>query len=648
VGRRLGAACACLLALGALAPAASALPDARGWELVSPAEKNGGEVARPGALLGGAVLQAAAAGGAVTYSSASSFGQGAQGAPPASQYIATRTPTGWSTENITPPLLSGSYGTEPGGVPYRLFSTDLGSGLLLNGRPCRGEGEGCPVANPPLPGTDAPAGYQNYYLRDNTTGAYEALLGPADIALTAVGPEDFEVTLAGASADLRHVVLSSCAALTPDAVEVLSAEGCDPAEPNLYLWSAGSSLELVNVLPAQSQGDPGAALAARGGAVSEDGSRVYWTDLATGNLYLREGAQTKQVDAAAGGGGTFETASADGATALYAKAGHLYRYLAATETSTDLTPGGGVLGVLGASTDASRVYYQDTGGLKLWSSGNTTQVAPGAAAADPGTYPAATGAARVSADGASLLFVSEQSLTGYDNTDQASGEPDAQVFLYEASAGLLRCLSCRPDGVRPLGPSTIPGALANGQGPDATHTYKPRALVAGGNRVFFDSEDAILPADLNDAPDVYQWEAQGVGSCALPGGCVELISSGRSQQVALFVDASADGADAFFLTDRSLTAADPSAVDLYDARIGGGFPEPPPPPVPCVGDACQRLIPEPEDPTLTTLLAGRGNPAVRFHRYRRHHPKSCRKGKKRAAKRKCAKRRGKGTRRGQR
>src|SRR5207344_1893060 len=116
-------------------------------------------------------------------------------------------------------------------------------------------------------------------------------------------------------------------------------------------------------------GTPGAALAAEAGAISSDGSRVYWT--AAGNLYLREGGQTVQVDEAQGGGGTFETASADGSVAFFSKGGHLYRYLAAAKTSTDLTPGGGVTGVLGASSNGSHVYYLAGTGVALWHDGIT-------------------------------------------------------------------------------------------------------------------------------------------------------------------------------------------------------------------------------------------------------------------------------------
>jgi hypothetical protein len=591
------------------------LPDSRGWERVSPVDKNGGEVALPGTIAGGGVLQAATGGGAVTYGSEASFGPGAPGAPPASQYLATRTTGGWATENLTAPIFSASFHLSDEGVPYQLFSTDLARGLLLNGEHCRGEGSGCAVANPPLAGTDAPAGYQNYYLREG--GGYASLLTAADLADTDLDPADFDLRLAGTSPDLRHVVLSSCAALTADATEVPLGEGCDPDRQNLYEWSGGG-LGLLNILPAQSTGTPGAELAAQAGAVAGDGSRIYWADSSTGALYLREGVQTKLVDA---GPVVFQTATPDGAFAFYLEAAHLHRYDSATQVSTDLTPGGGVVGVLGASGDGSRVYYQDAGGLRLWSGGATTTVAPGADAADPGDYPPATGAARVSADGARLLFVSKAPLTGYDNIDLNTGEPDSEVFLYDAGAADLACLSCNPTNQRPLGPSTIPGARANGTAEASTHSYKPRVLAADGRRAFFESGDALVLTDANSgATDVYQWEAQGVGSCAKTGGCVALISSGRSAGGAGFVDASADGADAFFITGASLVSSDPGALDLYDARVGGGFEEPPAS-IACAGDACQPLPPEPVDPTLTTLLEGPGNPPVRYIHKKRRVPK---------------------------
>ena len=167
------------------------LLDERGWEMVSPPEKNGGAIQGPEQIHGGGVLQAAPTGeGEITYSSASSFGgYEAQGAPPASQYISRHIeakeeyrPTGRPKTSL-PPTVSGTYGNEPNGVPYQLYSPDLARALMLNGIHCRGEGTDCPVANPPLPGTGAPEGFQDYYLRDNGNGAYTALLTESNAEL---------------------------------------------------------------------------------------------------------------------------------------------------------------------------------------------------------------------------------------------------------------------------------------------------------------------------------------------------------------------------------------------------------------------------------------------------------------------------------
>lgn len=569
------------------------LPDNRAWELVSPANKGGGQVDPPESIAGGGVLQAAANGDAFSFSSIASFGDGG-GAAPGSQYLATRGSGGWGSDNLTAPLVSAGYPDSGQGVPYRLFSSDLNLGLLSNGQHCRGGASGCMVPNPPPLGSGAVAGYRNFYLRSG--GGYEALLSGSSIP--ALSPADFEVGFAGATPDLSQIVLSTCAALSAEAVEVPDGDGCDEAKPNLYLWSGGG-LKALNLLPAQSQSAPGADLAAQSGAISADGSRVYWT--LAGNLYLRDGSLTKQVDSSLGGGGTFETASADGSVAYFTKAGHLYRFVAATEALTDLTPGGGVLGVLGASADGTYLYHLTTSGLFLLH-GALTKVADGA---DPSNYPPTTGTARVAPNGKTLAFVSSESITGYDN------DGNAEVYRYDAVAEKLICASCNPTGSRPFGPSSIPGALANGEGPEATRAYKPRVLSSDGRRLFFDSADSLVAQDSDERRDVYQWEAQGSGSCQAASGCISLLSGGR-RDGGSFLDASVDGSSAFFLTADSLIAKDSGSLDVYVARIGGGFSEAVPP-VPCNGDECQGPAPGPEDPLPgTATLRGPGNPPLVF------------------------------------
>jgi hypothetical protein len=611
---------ACLVPAGA----GAALPDHRGWELVSPTEKNGGSIRAAGEVSGGGVFQAAADGESVTYSSTASFASPAQSAPPGSQYISSRVTESWSTKNVNVPSLSGSYGANPDGVPYQVFSPDLGRGLLLNGRPCRAEEGLCPVVNPPLAGTDAPTGYQNYYLRQGN--GFEALIGASDVFNSSLDPAHFTVRLAGSSGDLDHVILETCAALTTGATEVPLGSGCDPAKQNLYEWSAGSGLSLVNSAP-------GAALAAQAGAISADGSRIYFTNSNDGNLYLRDAGQLKQVDSDAAGGGAFQTASSDGGAAYFTKGGHLWHYAANTDSATDLTPAGGVVGLLNASADGAYAYYLAADGLYVWNGGSTTKAAAGA---DSSNYPPATGTTRVSEGGTRLIFVSSASLTGYDNADQKTGLPDSQVFLYDAATEELACLSCRPNGTRPIGPSMIPGAQVNGQLPGATAIYKTRVLSADGNRVFFDSADSLAPVDVNRENDVYEWQPAG-GSCANATGCIGLISDGRSAAGANFIDASNTGDDVFFVTDASLTSRDFGAFDLYDARVGGGFPEPPAA-IPCFGDACVELPSEPVDPALNTINFGPGNPKVRYFKYR--HKTGGKKCKSTAKHRRCAKKKG--------
>jgi hypothetical protein len=571
------------------------LADGRGWEMVSPIGKNGGQIQGFGGVSGGGVFQAAAAGNRVTYSSTASFGPEAQGSPRASQYLSARTGSGWSTANITGPTLSGAYGLHPDGVPYQLFSPDLAGALLFNGHRC-GEAEACPLG---------------YSLRDDTDGT----LTPS--------PEASGLHFEGADPDLRRVVLSTCAKLTPDATEVAGVGGsCNPAETNLYEWSEGA-LALINAAA-----DHHAQLAAGSGAVSADGDRVYFTAGEDSPIFLREAGQPlKSIANTVGGVGAFQTASADGSLAFYTVGGGLYRYDALSEAiSGPLATE--VLGVLGASEDGSHLYYATAAGLFLWNAGTTSPVAavPGAAQESdylpvPGTP--RTGTARVSADGTHLAFLSGVELADYENRG------DSEVYLYATADDTLTCVSCNPTGERPRGPSSIPGALANGTGPDATQAYKPRDLSADGSRLFFDSEDSLAVQDTNARPDVYEWEAGGSGTCARPGGCLNLISSGRAAEGATFIDASANGSDAFFLTDGSLVPSDPGSTDLYDAREGGGFPETTTP-LACNGDSCQSLPPEPEDPTPGTLVPGAANPPLHLpkankkpkkHQKKKHHRK---------------------------
>jgi len=200
---------------------------------------------------------------------------------------------------------------------------------------------------------------------------------------------------------------------------------------------------------------------------------------------------------------------------------------------------------------------------------------------------------RVSPNGRYLSFMSERSLTGYDNRDVNSGALDEEVFLYDTSSGKLVCASCDPTQGRPTGvfdtgevseeglgllvdrPETWGGRWLAGSVPGWTpvsenrSTYQSRYLSDSG-RLFFNSADQLVPADTNSKEDVYEYEPAGLGSCASETGCVGLLSSGRSEKESAFLDASVTGNDVFFLTAGALVAGDADTnFDVYDARVCG-------------------------------------------------------------------------------
>jgi DNA-binding beta-propeller fold protein YncE len=212
---------------------------------------------------------------------------------------------------------------------------------------------------------------------------------------------------------------------------------------------------------------------------------------------------------------------------------------------------------------------------------------------------------RVSPDGNWVTFMSDRSLTGYHNRDTVSGKLDEEVYAYggAATANKVLCVSCNPNGARPTGVFDSTNANETGEGvgllvdrpasykerwlsgslPGWTHLsisearYASRALDNSG-RVYFMSAEGLVPQDTNGKEDVYQYEPVGVGGCtgesetfqASVGGCVSLISSGKSPRESAFLDASPTGNDVFFVTAASLAPSDTDAAfDVYDASVCG-------------------------------------------------------------------------------
>jgi hypothetical protein len=202
---------------------------------------------------------------------------------------------------------------------------------------------------------------------------------------------------------------------------------------------------------------------------------------------------------------------------------------------------------------------------------------------------------RVSPNGRFLAFMSQRSLTGYDNRDVKSGVRDEEVFRYDNLAGAVVCASCNPTGARPSGvfdpigknnePSGeglgltvdrigaweghwLAGSLPGWTGAEGENAIYQSRYLSDSGRLFFNSADSLVPADGNGKEDVYQYESNLEGTCQSEHGCVSLISSGRSSRESAFLDASESGNDVFFLTAAPLVPADRDPLfDVYDARV---------------------------------------------------------------------------------
>jgi NHL repeat len=690
--------------------ASAKLPDCRAYEMVSPVDKNNSDIIPLINVNSNLVVldQSSTSGEALTYTTSQGFGD-AKSAPYSSQYIAGRGAGGWQSHGISPP--QGLSPLEIGqriDLEFRFFTDDLCAGVLRHS------------TEPPLaPG--AVKGYVNVYRRQNCAPGADTYTALTTSQPPSISPATFTPEVQAVSPNGRCTVYYADDQLTPDA-----NPGGKPAGSNRQLYeSCGEGLHLISVLPdgTASKGEASAGtsnqsqLAIRSNnltnAVSADGSRVYWTasKAGAGKLYLRVNAEQEQSKISSGGNCTqpikactidisatvggaaahFWSAAGDGSTALFTIEeaasplnGNLYAFDLASKTSTLIA--GKVAGVVGASEDASRVYFASretlTGAnaegrspsagkpnLYLFDASKSgadryrfvaTLIETDAKVITPGGELTPVNAepykriSRVSPDGRSVAFMSRASLTGYDNVDLQSGQADAEIFIYDASAdgdsGELRCVSCNPTGQRPSGRNIpVEGQLSGTWAaallpPYATELYGSRVISDDGNRVFFNSFESLVPrGDANGKADVYQWEAPGTGSCSESasafspsnGGCLSLISSGESPTDSVFLDASPSGEDVFFATASSLLPQDPGLIDIYDARAGGGYPPPEPLPAQCEGDACQGPSAAPNDPTpASSSFEGAGNPRPRATKPR------CPKGKRsvrRAGKARCVK-----------
>ncbi len=442
--------------------------------------------------------------------------------------------------------------------------------------------------------------------------------------------------------------------------------------------------------------------------ISDDGARVVFDTPSEGHLYLRENATqpqsplgahgeclvatdacTIQLDAGLAGTAEFQAANSavtrilftDGVAGAKHPNNDLYEYNAERGTLVRIASGADVVSsVIGAGEDASWLYFVGDGSLTPgaiegectrsgliheagigcdlyamhYSGGSwrTSLVAVLSPADDLDWAPPEAGyaglAARVSPNGEWLAFTSIRPLTGYDNLDRSTREPDDEVYEFNGPTGRLACASCNPAGARPHGVpgrqvDTAQGGIAGGHAlgwprtaatlpgwtasiDSSAASYQSRYLSNSG-RLFFNSSDALVPKDTNNTMDVYEYEPEGVpagehgcsrgsengGVTFKPGrdvqvegrpvqegaGCVGLISSGESPNESAFLDATESGSEVFFMTSAKLLPQDTdTSYDVYDARecttASPCLPPSVPAPPPCDNEASCRAAPTPQ------------------------------------------------------
>jgi DNA-binding beta-propeller fold protein YncE len=638
----------------------AALPDCRAYEMVSPPDKNGGDVMAYSARTRAASVEDAADPMAVTFASLAGF-DGVRGTGVATDYMGIRTAApgtnGWATHAITPPQRSLSYfGVANSQDPAYEgeLSPDLRTGIfrawsLLS----------------PAPNVDK---IENLYLRtnlrDDVAGSYQLLsdaTAPVDYSFVPpfVQPLFYAGSsprFAGASADYGHVLFESRAPLTSDAVGPINFDGW------LYEWDHGT-LRLAGILP-----DGSAASASHAGqgavsgfpalhAISADGRKIFFTVpggacgafvAMCGQLYMRvDHSTTVQLNASeravpdAGAPASYWAASGDGSRVFFTTPAaltddapidgnsKLYMYdttkpdsdphnLTYLSKPQESVPSASAPDVIGASTDGRVVYFIANGqlvagapefrnrGIFAWHDDGTPNghlEFVGALETQNDVVENLPGISlfpqrsRVTPDGMHLLF-SSNSGVGLTGYDHGVCPTDTRQCreLYVYSLS-TGALQCV--SCNPTGaPATADAFLLarSNAGASSTIIRFTRVLTDDGSKVFFSTGEALVPQDVNGKVDVYEYDTAS--------GTVHLISTGRSPSDSYLMDISPSGRDVFFTTRQQLVGWDTDDnTDLYDARIDGGVPDPQPAAPVCSGDGCQGQA----GPGLQSVLPSSGS-----------------------------------------
>jgi hypothetical protein len=671
--------------------AGAALPDCRAYEQASPADKNGLNV--EGFM---DILAASSDGSKVSFYSQAGSGIPAAGGAHQefTTLLSSRIGESWSTQRLLPPEELGTRAASIGtsqDLRYALVETariqdgEPRSGLFIIDAAdssvrqivpyeSQGGGFGGGLEEYAYDGistdgsrvffetwnhlTDDASGLDNLYMWDRDTGKVSLVgvlpgaseEGPVGGSFGGAYSWFFEPTTSRGGS-LAGLYVEALHAISPAGDQAYFTAG-ETGQLYLRRGLAGSNPSTIHVsAPEVGVDDPHGPRPAAFQEATPDGSRAFFL--------------------------SSEKLTADATSGALDEGEDLYRYDEKSEALVDVTPdptdpnGAEVRGLLGASADGSSGYFVAKG---LLASGGTlgndnlygfeedggnftitfvANLGIGAQSItrgiarnwspessfgpiiDPEGFTSKT--SRVSPDGQTLLFRNQE-----------------ELYLYSAKDTSLKCISCIPTGEQSIGPAQISTEVldANLIPRSVTGGKLTRNLSADGSRVFFQTPNSLVAADENnvggckvtfgapDCLDVYEWEAPGApgGSCheaEVNGGCLYLLSTGKSKDASYLIDASTDGMSSFIATSSQLVPTDKDELhDIYGVRTNGGlasqhFTSP----TPCSsGEACHGPSSKALDMSSpgTSSFQGPGNPKSGETK-----AKKC----KRSAHNKCAKRR---------
>lgn len=580
--------------------AVAAPPDGRRYELVTPPDLAGPAIPPVFAFPGvGQPWNLVSADGSAVLWSVLTPPPGIDATGYLNTFISRRDASGWTSSFVSPP---GSKIL--GGSPFLFWATADLQRLLWAVSDATIDPTDHDSVDPTGPYGDVQ--YVDFYRRD-ADGTFTRVT-QGSIAPPVPGEQP---TLIGISTDGLKVVFDNDRQLEPDA-----------AGRTVY-ERVGNRTVVVNK---DENGNP--VPLAGGHAVSDDGNLVAFGGNANEMLYLRDVAagQTTLVASTPGNPIGFEALSSSGKRMVFTTTAQLtpddvdnsrdlYEYDMTAASLKRISAPTGAPSVQGpgntdacaapvsscdvvivtVSRDGSKVYFISPeqldgtrgtdGGSNLYlnENGDVRFVAT-LDPSDPvtGGSPAERHV-RFTPDGAKLMLESRAALTGYDNAGHT------EVYVHAPAADSLICASCRPSGAPPTGDASLregPGAQSPTEFPAAAQS--PANADEHGDRIFFQSSDALVPQDTNGRFDVYEYNVSNASTA--------LISSGVSPNDSAYLGNGIDGKDVFFVTTDVLAPQDHSGsiFKVYDARMGGGIAFSPELPR-CTGEGCRgSRAPDPD------------------------------------------------------